>query len=171
MKKLLTIVGIAAILTTACTNNSKSSAEARLKAYQDSIALSADTAGFSEFQQWKAQNELTEAEINAQEEQLAAAQAKSYAPARNTTAKRSTAGSRNSSGSGNTQSSNTTPAPAKKGWSKAAKGAAVGTAGGAVVGAVVNKRNRVVGGVVGGVLGGAVGYGIGRSKDKKDGRY
>ncbi len=170
MKKLLTILSIAVIFTTACTNNSKSNAEARLKAYQDSIALSADTAGLAEFQQWKAENELTDAEINAREEQFAATQARSYAPARKSTATRST-NSRSSSGSGSSQSGNTAKAPAKKGWSKAAKGAAIGTAGGAVVGAVVNKRNRVVGGVVGGVLGGAAGYGIGRSKDKKDGRY
>lgn len=171
MKKLLSVLAVAVIFTTACTNNSKSTAEARLKAYQDSIALSADTVGFSEFQQWKAQNELTDAEINAQEEErYAATQARTYTAARKTTAKRSTS-SRSSSGTGSSQSGNTAKAPVKKGWSKAAKGAAVGTAGGAVVGAVVNKRNRVVGGVVGGVLGGAVGYGIGRSKDKKDGRY
>ena len=174
MKQLFSILSFAVVLTTACTNNSKSSAEARLKAYQDSIALAADTAGFAEFQQWKAQNELTDAEVAAQEQEYAASQApaRSYAsaPARKTSAKRSKA-SRGYSGSGNSKSGSTAKAPVKKGWSKAAKGAAVGTAGGAVVGAVVNKRNRVVGGVVGGVLGGAVGYGIGRSKDKKDGRY
>lgn len=64
-----------------------------------------------------------------------------------------------------------TTAPAKKGWSKAAKGAAIGAGAGAVAGAIINKRNRAVGAVIGGVVGGGVGYGIGRAKDKKDGRY
>ena len=63
------------------------------------------------------------------------------------------------------------PAPTKKGWSKAAKGAAIGAGAGAVAGAIINKRNRAVGAVIGGVVGGGVGYGIGRAKDKKDGRY
>ena len=61
--------------------------------------------------------------------------------------------------------------PAKKGWSKAAKGAAIGAGAGAVAGAIINKRNRAVGAVIGGVAGAGVGYGIGRAKDKKDGRY
>ena len=64
-----------------------------------------------------------------------------------------------------------TTAPAKKGWSKAAKGAAIGAGAGAVAGAIINKKNRAIGAVIGGVVGGGVGYGIGRSKDKKDGRY
>lgn len=61
-------------------------------------------------------------------------------------------------------------AAAKKGWSKAAKGAVIGGASGAVIGAVINKRNRTAGAVIGGVLGAGAGYGIGRGMDKKDGR-
>jgi hypothetical protein len=61
-------------------------------------------------------------------------------------------------------------APAKKGWSKAAKGTVIGAGSGAILGAIINKRNRAMGAVIGGVLGGGVGYGIGRSIDKKDGR-
>ena len=61
-------------------------------------------------------------------------------------------------------------AKAKKGWSKAAKGAVIGGAGGAVAGAVINKRNRAAGAVIGGVIGAGGGYVIGRSMDKKDGR-
>ena len=60
---------------------------------------------------------------------------------------------------------------AKKGWSKAAKGAVIGAAGGAVIGAVINKRNRAAGAVIGGVIGGGGGYVLGRTMDKKDGRY
>jgi hypothetical protein len=60
---------------------------------------------------------------------------------------------------------------AKKGWSKAAKGAAIGAGAGAVAGAVINKKNRVAGAVIGGVIGGGGGYVIGRGMDKKDGRY
>lgn len=61
-------------------------------------------------------------------------------------------------------------AKAKKGWSKAAKGAVIGGASGAVIGAVVNKRNRAAGAAIGGVIGAGGGYVIGRSMDKKDGR-
>ncbi len=62
-------------------------------------------------------------------------------------------------------------AKAKRGWSKAAKGAVIGGASGAVIGAVVNKRNRAAGAVIGGVIGGGGGYVIGRKMDKKDGRF
>jgi len=62
-------------------------------------------------------------------------------------------------------------AKAKKGWSKAAKGAVIGGAGGAVIGAVINKRNRAAGAAIGGVIGAGGGYVLGRSMDKKDGRY
>lgn len=62
-------------------------------------------------------------------------------------------------------------AKAKKGWSKAAKGAVIGAASGAVVGAVVNKRNRAAGAAIGGAIGAGGGYVIGRTMDKKDGRY
>jgi CRISPR/Cas system CSM-associated protein Csm4 (group 5 of RAMP superfamily) len=61
-------------------------------------------------------------------------------------------------------------AKAKKGWSKAAKGAVIGGAGGAIAGAVINKRNRAAGAVIGGVIGAGGGYVIGRGMDKKDGR-
>lgn len=60
--------------------------------------------------------------------------------------------------------------PAKKGWSKAAKGTLIGAGSGAVVGAVVSKNSRGKGAVIGGVVGGTAGYLLGRSKDKKDGR-
>lgn len=62
-------------------------------------------------------------------------------------------------------------AKAKKGWSKAAKGAVIGGASGAILGAVINKRNRAAGAVIGGVIGGGGGYVIGRRMDKKDGRF
>ena len=63
----------------------------------------------------------------------------------------------------------TPAAPAKKGWSSAAKGAAIGAGAGAVTGILVDKNN-VRGGVIGGVVGAGTGYVIGRSKDKKTGR-
>jgi outer membrane lipoprotein SlyB len=68
------------------------------------------------------------------------------------------------------ESNNTAKPAAKKGWSKAAKGATIGGVAGAVVGAVVDKKNRAAGAVIGGAAGAGVGYGIGRHQDKKDGR-
>ena len=173
MKRFLSIFSIAAVMA-ACNTNPPVDIEARLKAYQDSINLAADTAGLAQFRTWKAQNELADPATYGQM-QYAAAAAPAVATTRTTSsARRSSSRNYGNSGGGSrsSESGNTAKAPVrKKGWSKAAKGAAIGGVAGAAGGAIINKRNRVVGGVVGGVLGGAVGYGIGRSMDKKDGRY
>ena len=159
MKRLLVVVTIAAVLV-ACNTNPKSDVG-------KISAASLDTAGLSEFQAWKAYQTQSAAAAA-----LVPVQKVSYTPAK-TVAKSSAARQRSTTykrESANTVSSY--PAkPAKKGWSKAAKGAAIGAGGGAVLGAVINKRNRAVGAVIGGVVGGGVGYGIGRHMDKKDGRY
>ena len=63
----------------------------------------------------------------------------------------------------------TPAAPAKRGWSSAAKGAAIGAGAGAVTGILVDKKDGR-GAVIGGVLGAGTGYVIGRAKDKKTGR-
>lgn len=172
MKKIL-FISTVAIAMVACNNSQqKSTADAKLEAYKDSIRLAADTAGLANYQAWKAQNELvdnrTMTNPDMQYASSAAPVRRSYSPARSTRS-RSYSRTRNSGGSMSSESSNT--AMRKKGWSKAAKGTAIGAGTGAVLGAVVNKKNRVAGGVIGGVLGGGVGYGIGRSMDKKDGRY
>ncbi|MDQ3681765.1 MAG: glycine zipper domain-containing protein [Bacteroidota bacterium] len=167
MKKILFIVSVAAVMA-ACNSNSKTTeaeVAAKIAAYKDSIRMVADTAGLSQYQAWKAQNELADAKYNIAQ-YAAAAPSKAYTPAGKVSKSRSV---NNSNGSMNSETSNT--AKRKKGWSKAAKGTAIGAGTGAVVGAVINKKNRVAGGVIGGVVGGGVGYGIGRSMDKKDGRY
>ena len=173
MKKilfLLSITVLTAVLITACNSNGKAEADAvaKLKAYQDSVKFSADTAGLSQFQAWKAQNELTDAEML--EENTPSVAAGGATQRSVATRTRSSSASR-SSGTRTSSSGNTASAPARKKVSKAAKGAVIGGVGGAVAGAIINKKNRVVGGVVGGVIGAGVGYGIGRSQDKKDGRY
>lgn len=61
--------------------------------------------------------------------------------------------------------------PAKKGWSKTAKGAVVGGVVGAGAGAIINKKNRAAGAVIGGVVGAGAGAVIGNEMDKKDGRH
>jgi hypothetical protein len=172
MKRILSFFTVAAIVT-ACNNTSETElANAKLQAYKDSVRTAADTAGLSEFQAWKSQNELS----NVREYQAATLAAPAitktvaYTPKRATTS-RASSSSRNVSQSGSMSSQSSNTAMRKKGWSKAAKGAAIGTASGAVIGAVVNKKNRVAGGVVGGVIGAAGGYGIGRGMDKRDGRY
>ena len=114
-----------------------------------------DTVGLADFQAWKAENER----INSEQQNTNSVVTTAPAKTRTRTVYRTAS------------SGNTTTYPAKKGISKAAKGAVIGGAGGAVLGAVINKRNRVAGGVIGGVIGAGVGYGIGRGMDKKDGRY
>jgi hypothetical protein len=169
MKKLLSILSVAAVLT-AC--NSK----------QGNVKTSInDTAGFAEFQQWKSQNENV---LDNNLMQLASVAPllvlndeadgiKSTSTTKKTKTSSATSRNRsvNSNSSMSSESGHTAKAAKKKGWSKAAKGTVIGAGGGAVLGAVVNKRNRAAGAVIGGVVGGGVGYGIGRHLDKKDGRY
>ena len=150
----LGIVGLAAILLVACNGKSGTAGEA-----MKNVSY-ADTVGFAEFQNWKAQNERVNA-MEAYNQSNYATPAVSRTPAR-----RSYSGTR----SGSMVSSTENQAKQKKGWSKAAKGVAIGAGSGAVLGAVINKKNRALGAVIGGVIGGGVGYGIGRSQDRKDGR-
>lgn len=148
MKKVLPIILFAAmaVLMAACSSN-----PANTKA---SSILYEDTAGFAQFQSWKAMNER----IDPNEAFITKAAVK----------KTSTA---TKSSSMNSSTTNNAKVAKKKGWSKAAKYSAIGGSTGVILGAVINKRNRVAGGIIGGVLGGGLGYGIGRSKDKKEGRY
>lgn len=101
--------------------------------------------------------------------------AKQQAPARKNQA--TVASSSNSQGNtpaATEESGNATqPAgePAKKGWSKTAKGAVIGGVVGAGAGAVINKKNRAAGAVIGGVVGAGAGAVIGNEMDKKDGRH
>jgi hypothetical protein len=158
MKRVLpifTFIALLAVVMTACNKNPKAGIAEKTLSYED-------TVGLSQFQAWKMQNEL----LNANQYQQAAVKAPATAPRK--TVRRSTP----SYGSGSMKSGSENYAKTeKKGWSKAAKGAAIGGGAGAVAGAVLVKNNRVAGGVVGGVVGAGIGYLIGRSKDKKDGRY
>lgn len=178
MKRIFGVVTIAATMV-ACNPGPKSATE-----LTPTPSATTDTTGFSQFQAWKAQNEL--ANPNAFNNNMNAAamtttpnrsNSVSYTPARSRTthsvSHRSSGRSRSysSGNSGRYSSSSSNTARAKRGWSKAAKGAVIGGVAGGVAGAVINKRNRVAGGVVGAVLGTGVGYGIGRHMDKKDGRY
>lgn len=152
----LTIIGLLAVLFTACSRKAGNT--------ETKTALSySDTAGLAEFQEWKMQNERVAA-VEAYRKSVEATPAVQRSTGRTT---------RNSSNSGSMMSGteNQAKTTQKKGWSKAAKGAVIGAGSGAVLGAVIHKRNRALGAVIGGVVGGGVGYGIGRSKDKKDGRY
>jgi hypothetical protein len=184
MKKLLPILSFA-ILLTACNTTPPVSNGVAGSAVQ--VTSLPDTSGLAQYQQWKAQNELTAMQVSSQPVPQAVAPVKKSAPVRtiyktipapkSTSASGSSSsnGSGNSdatasSGSGTSQSSGEAKASQKKGISKAAKGAVIGGVAGAAGGAILNKKNRVVGAVIGGVVGAAGGYGIGRQMDKKDGR-
>lgn len=166
MKKTLSVITVAAVMAACGSNPSQKQSVATIPAV--------DTAGLAEYKSWKAQKDM--ADFNAYQQSKNAIAYNSVerkpiasAPVRKAKAKSSPA--KSGSGTATTTSSYPAKAPAKKGWSKAAKGTAIGAGGGAILGAVINKRNRAVGAVIGGVAGGAVGYGIGRHMDKKDGRY
>jgi Glycine zipper len=176
MKRFLSIFSIAAVMAACNSDQDKIMAEsARLKSYQDSVRLAADTAGLAEYQAWKMQGELNNtADPYATTAGVAAAAAPAVRTTARSTSSRSYSGSSRSTGrsTGSSSGSGTVAqAPAKKGWSKAAKGAVVGGVVGAGAGAIINKKNRGVGAVIGGVLGAGAGYGVGRGMDKRDGRY
>ena len=156
MKKILLGLSFAATTFVACNNNPQTGADNM----KQGVTILADTSGLSEFQQWK--------KMEADKSIASYAVARTTAVPKRVTATKAAPVYKQESATTETAY----PAkPAKKGWSKAAKGAAIGGVTGAAAGAIINKRNRVVGGVIGGAVGAGVGYGIGRHMDKKDGRY
>ena len=196
MKKFLPFLSIALIMAfvfTACTSNPNASDMEAAAALQQKAPYNTDTVGLSQFQNWKAQNELANVEDYNKPEQYTAAPVQKAkqpykAPVRKapvTKAPVETSSSTSSPVPSSTTNDNVSggndgvassepageaKAPVKKGISKAAKGAVIGGVVGAVGGAIINKDNRVVGAVIGGVIGAGGGYGIGRGMDKKDGR-
>ncbi len=191
MKQFLPVLSFALLLTACGTTT----ADKEVKSLQSVQQTSIDTAGLTQFQQWKAQNELSIATPVAEEPQPApmkpqpkviireriverpvAVRTPRPAPVATVPTPEPTASENEGLGEivAKSESENAAKEPVKeekKGWSKAAKGAVIGGAGGAVIGGIISKKNPAVGAAIGGVLGGAVGYGIGKNKDKKDGRY
>jgi len=197
MKRFLPILSIAVVMAACNTDAEKIAATNPPAVTQQAPVNSLDTAGFAEFQNMKAMNELAPIEEPVQKEQIAAAPVKkatvtpvrkasksvASAPKRVSTSSSSSKSSESSNSSGSTVSTGNegdgagagsgevAQASEKKGWSKAAKGAVIGGVTGAAAGAVINKKNRGVGAVIGGVIGAGGGYVLGRGMDKKDGRY
>src|SRR5215217_4148166 len=103
MKRILSIFSIAAVMAACNSDQDKIMAEsAKLKQYQDSVRLAADTAGLADFQSWKMQNELNNQDLDAQTAAVATAApvTRSYAPARRATSSRSYSSTRSSGSSG-----------------------------------------------------------------------
>ncbi len=146
MKKLLILVTIAAGLA-ACNSNAKTNALTyqTTQKYKDSIRLDS-------FQRAEAVSK----EIDRREEEALVESKTGQASNRTTTQHV-------------VHHNSSSVAPAKKGWSSAAKGAAIGAGAGAVTGILIDKKDGR-GAVTGRVLGAGTGYVIGRDKDKKAGR-
>ncbi len=190
MKKLLPFFSVA-ILLAACNTTPKNTAtQAVAPAELSSQAMVTDTTGLAQFQQWKVQNELQDAEdYNKPAQPLAARVKKTSKPKvvqprpvaaslptpaevpANSTPQSGGSEAGKESGTISSESGDEAKATRKEGISKAAKGAVIGGVAGAGAGAVINKKNRVVGAVVGAVIGAGGGYVLGRKMDKKDGRY
>ena len=175
MRKTLSILAISALFA-ACNSNP------RIDEKTSSLSK-VDTTGLAEFQAQKdalREGELIQTEgiydgtnnLNGNAPVVATTTTRrtTSAPARRSTSTRRSTASSGSGSSSNSGSGTVAQAPAKKGWSKAAKGAAIGGASGAVIGAVVSKK-KGKGAIIGGILGAGGGYVIGRAKDKQDGRY
>ena len=155
MKRLLIMITMAAGIS-ACNSNASTNAGVyqTTQRYKDSIKLDS----FKRAEAISKEIDLREQEEK--EEAKVAVAAQAAAPAARS--------ARSQSVVHHTYAA-TPAAPAKKGWSSAAKGAAIGAGAGAVTGILVDKNN-VRGGVIGGVVGAGTGYVIGRAKDKKTGR-
>ncbi|WP_256009813.1 YMGG-like glycine zipper-containing protein [Desertivirga xinjiangensis] len=149
MKKSIQYIFAIAALFAGCNNGSKTEAQARevaLKQIRDSIKLDSFRVA-----------EVRQVELAKEKAELAS--------------------SKNTSGNSSSQKtyvngiseSYTSSEPARKGWSKAAKGAVIGAGAGALTGVIVDKKDGR-GAVIGGLAGAGAGYVIGRSQDKKDGR-
>ena len=150
MKKILLISAIV-IAFTACnrTDNSAKLQEQALKQVKDSLKLDSFNRAEAEQLRIAEEKEIQQAALRSSNRTSASSTRRTYVKGV-------------SESYSNTQ-------PAKKGWSKAAKGAAIGAGVGAVTGVIVDKKDGR-GAVVGGLAGAGAGYVIGRSKDKKDGR-
>jgi hypothetical protein len=167
MKRSLIVLSAFTFLI-ACNNGPKTPAGTTYS-LSDSLKFVNDTTGLAAYQAWKAEHELDATKSQATENRHSAA----VSSAKEST-HRTTSGSTNSgtASSGTSSSGSTgTAAPAKKGWSKTAKGAVIGGVVGAGAGAVINKQNRAAGAVIGGVVGAGAGAVIGHDMDKKDGRH
>lgn len=159
MKRILPVLGIAAVFAACNTNNSAAEQElAILKAKQATI----DSMNL----------------VVAEKEAIAEEKAVTYAAAasavkRSSAARRSTSTRRTSQYASYSEPAvipTATPAPEKKGWSNKAKGAVIGGVVGAGAGAVISKEKKAQGAIIGGVVGAAAGYGVGAILDKKKGR-
>jgi len=138
----------------------------------DSLKFVNDTTGLAAYQAWKAEHELGVNKDQPNEKVNTAAVSSAKESTHRTSTKSSGNSNSGTASSGTGSSGSTgTAAPAKKGWSKTAKGAVIGGVVGAGAGAVINKQNRAAGAVIGGVVGAGAGAVIGHDMDKKDGRH
>lgn len=148
MKRILSIV-ILGVALSACSNQAKEEALIKQKAIaavKDSLKL--DSFKRAEVARAKEKEEQRLAQIKEESRVLLLSERNEAASAR---------------------SSSESTAPAKKGWSQAAKGAVIGAGAGALGGVIVDKKDGR-GALIGGVVGAGTGYLIGRGQDRKSGR-
>jgi hypothetical protein len=189
MKKLLPILSIG-FLFAACNPQPQVKSEMSATPAVQAPPVSQDTSGLSEFQQWKIQNELQDAQAYKKPEppvMVVPEKVKRTKPpvySKPQTEKQAPSSSENTAtlpsgpqadtsantggGTMSSESAGTAKAEEKKGMSKSTKGAVIGGVVGAGAGAVINKKNPVIGAVIGGVIGAGGGYVIGKKMDKKD---
>lgn len=162
MKKILMIVAITSVFA-ACNNKPKDAALVDTVALKQR-AVAEEQAKADEAARVKALDDERN-KLEAERNRLAAT--------RRRVANSGSSGSSSNVGASTvapaTGSGTATEAPAKKGWSDAAKGTAIGAAAGAVGGMLLDK-NDARGAIIGGVVGAGTGYVIGRAKDRKTGR-
>ncbi len=167
MKKMVTLIAVAAVFA-ACGNKQNTQAVIVDSAAIQRNAIAAEQARIIEEQRIK---DSIKTVVMKEESAKAAVvkQSNNNVVKRRTTTSRSnntgTSETPSSSGSGSEES----VAPAKKGWSDAAKGTVIGAGAGGIAGAIIDK-GKGRGAIIGGAVGAGTGYIIGRAKDRKTGR-
>jgi hypothetical protein len=169
MKRSLIVLSAFTFLM-ACNNGPKTPTGTTYS-LSDSLKFVNDTTGLAAYQAWKAEHELDATKSQATGNHSAAVSSTKESTHRSTTNSSGNTNSGTASSGTGSSGSTGTAAPAKKGWSKTAKGAVIGGVVGAGAGAVINKQNRAAGAVIGGVVGAGAGAVIGHDMDKKDGRH
>lgn len=152
MKKILVLLAGVSIMS-ACTYNAKDEAIAKqeaLKQVKDSLRLDSFQRAEAKRQEEQVKQKAELARLEEEKRVLLLSE-------------------RNEAAAAPVVRNEEAPAPQKKGWSSAAKGAAIGAGAGALGGVLIDKKDGR-GAIIGGVVGAGTGYLIGRDKDRKSGR-
>lgn len=166
MKKIVSVLAIAATFAVSCNSSAEKQQQAAQQRELDSVKMELARQHVID-----SMNEV--ARVEAEEAKAAAkAEAKTTRSSTTHTVVYNNNGEpiRQTVNESQTTSAGEQAAPKKKGWSAKATGAVIGAGAGAITGAAVSKNKKGQGAIIGGVIGAGTGLGVGAIIDKKKGR-